>query len=154
MSSSVNPSKNSKTLVSDQTEETINTQLITVLYYQAFCAYKIKDFDAAKGHLNEIWSMLNLEIIVNNEFLCKYFELCGLIHNFLGKYKLSSKYFQIYKEKVDQNERALFHQAKLELVAGNYIESCDYFTQLLLFYDSKENNNKISILELMETFGY
>lgn len=157
LTSSTNPNKKKTSLILDEPkEELLNSKLISVLYYKAYCSYKMKDFDASKSFLNEIWNILNFKIIVKSDFLCEYFELCGLLYNFLGKYKLSSKYFQIYEEKANQyqKQRVLFHQAKLELAAGNYIESCDYFTQLLLFYDSKEYNQNISNSELLETFGY
>jgi len=127
---------------------------ISLLYYLALSSYKMADYETCKLHLTEIWTLMNLKTLISNEFLSDYFQLCGLAYNLLGKYALSAKCFLIYKEKSNDLALALSYQAKLDLFSGNYLEAYDYFIELLLFLDVKENDGILENYGLLETFGF
>ena len=158
-STTLNINKFKSSVLMDETkiegnEDVINKKIICIYYYEALIAYKLKNFEEAQLKLSNIWDYLNIKTISTNEFLCEYFELCGLLYNIFGKPQMALKCFQVYQEKSNHTEISLLNQAKLELGAGNYIQAWNLFNQLLLSYDSKENIDKFSNFKVLDVFGY
>ena len=136
-----------------QRNEIDPTKINSLWYYLALSCYRLADYDNAKSYLAEIWSQLNLRTLPVNDFLCDYFELCGLTYSLVGKHSLSSKCFQIFREKSEDSIRCVSLQAKLELLSGNYLESYCLFQELLHLIDSKEFT-KVIDKPLLETLGH
>lgn len=136
-----------------QRNEIDPTKINSLWYYLALSCYRLADYENAKSYLAEIWSQLNLRTLPVNDFLCDYFELCGLTYSLVGKHSLSSKCFQIFREKSEDSVRCLSLQAKLELLSGNYLESYCLFQELLNLLDSKEFT-KVTDKPLLETLGH